>query len=184
LRKLLESGESSKIETMDSHTTRKYLNMLRAEQPTLSTERDKLELEHTESIKKAITIRSKYDSAVDQRSNFQKQLDDINKYLEGKGERPTIECDKCGSILTPDQWTKHIDETRKKQNQLETEINQLQEQFSSESQLSEGLGKKIEDAKTRIDNQGKAIGILEQLTTQREEIEKATSSQAEILEQE
>ena len=138
LRELLDSDEYAKIETMDSQTTRKYMNKLAAEQPTLSTERDKLELEHTESIKKAATTKSKHDNAVEQRTSFQKQLDDINKYLEGKGERPIIECDKCGSILTPDQWTKHIDETRKKHDQLETEINQLQGQFSSETQLSEG----------------------------------------------
>ncbi len=184
LRELLDSNEYAKIETMDSQTTRKYMNKLAAEQPTLSTERDKLELEHTESIKKATTTKSKHDNAVEQRTSFQKQLDEINKYLEGKGERPTIECDKCGSILTPDQWTKHIDETREKHDQLETEINQLQGQFSSETQLSEGLHKKLEEAKTKFDNQGKAIGILEQLATQREEMEKATSSQEQILEQE
>lgn len=184
LRELLDSDEYEKIEAIDSRTTRKYMNKLAADQPTLSTERDKLELEHAESIKKAATTKSKHDNAVEQRTSFQKQLDDINKYLEGKGERPIIECDKCGSILTPDQWTKHIDETRKKHDQLDTEITQLQGQFSSETQLSEGLHKKLEEAKRRFDNQGKTIGILEQLATQQEDIEKATNSQEQILEQE
>jgi exonuclease SbcC len=184
LRELLNSDEYTKIEKTDSQTTRKYMNKLEADQPTLLTKRDKLELEHTESIKKAATTKSKHDNAVEQRIGFQKQLDDINKYLAGKGERPTIECDKCGSLLTADQWTKHIDETRKEHDQLETEIKQLQGQLSSENRLSEELHKKLEEAKTRFDNQSKAIGILEQLTTRREETEKAANSQEQIIEQE
>jgi exonuclease SbcC len=184
LREFLNGSEYAKIERMDSETTRKYMNKLVADQPTLSTERDALELEHTESIKKAATTKSKHDNAIEQRTSFQKQLDEINKYLEGKGERPTIECDKCGSILTPDQWTKHIDETKEKRDQLETEVNQLRGLFSSETQLSEGLHKKLEEAKTRFDSVGKAIGILDQLATQREDMEKATSSQEQVLEQE
>jgi exonuclease SbcC len=184
LRELLESAEYPRIETMDSQATRKYMSKLEADQPTLSTERDKLELEHTESIKKAATTKSKHDNAVEQRTSFQKQIDDINKCLEGKGERPIIECDKCGSMLTPDQWAKHVDETIKKLDLLETEINHLQGQFSSETQLSEEVHKKLEQAKTRFDNQGKAVGILEQLATQREDIEKATNSREQILEQE
>ncbi len=184
LHELLDSEEYDKIKAVDSQTTRKYMNKLQSEFPTLSTERDKLETQHTESIKIAAATKSKHDSAVEERAVLQKQLDDINKYLEGKGERPNIECDKCGSILTPNQWAKHIDETKEKRDQIETQINQLHEQFSSQTLSSEEVDKKLETARTKVDHQGKVIGILEQLTTQREETEKAAISEKQILQEE
>lgn len=184
LRKLVDGDEYKEIETADSQTTQMYINQLTAEQPTLATERENLELEHTESLKKTATTKSKQDNTIEQRAGLEKQIDDITKYLAGKGKRPTIECDKCGSILTSNQWVKHIDETKEKHNQLEASINQLKEQLLSETRQSESTYKRLQETKTRLDNQEKANEILEQLTTQRREMERAAKSQEQIIEKE
>ncbi len=181
---LLSSDEYTRIEPLDSQATRDHKSKLELELSTLSAERDRLETEHTDSIKKTATTKSLHDNSVKDKTSLQKQLEDINKYLEGKGERPNIECDKCGSVLTPHQWTKHIDETSKKLSQKDIEIKQLNEQWSSATLSSEELHRKLEDAKATVDNLSKAIGILDQLAAQREEIEKAATSTKQLLEEE
>ena len=183
LHETLNTEDYNRIETMDSQTTSSHLKELQTQLPTWSKEQDKLELEHTASIQKAAATKTKQDNTTEQRNELQKQLNDINKYLEGKGERPNIECDKCGSILTTHQWTKHIEETIKKRDKTETEITQLQEQLRSETQQSKDTHKKLEDSKTKLDTQRKTIETLEQLTTQRADLEKATKTQTQTLEQ-
>ena len=39
-----------------------------------------------------------------------KQSSDIRLFMEGKREAPQIQCDRCGSLLTYDQWTNHLQE--------------------------------------------------------------------------
>jgi exonuclease SbcC len=169
--------------TANSQTTLSCMKELEAELPALSQQRDNLEREHQTGIEKAAATKSKHDAAIEQKGSLQKQLDDIHQYLQGKGERPNIECDKCGSILTPEQWTKHIEETTKKRGELEVTINELKEQQLSDTQLSKDIQKKLEEAKTTLDKQNKNIGTLQQLATQREAAEKATNTQTQVTEQ-
>ena len=45
---------------------------------------------------------------VNENEKLTKQQHAINSYLAGTGEKPQIKCDKCGSILTRDQWQQHL----------------------------------------------------------------------------
>jgi chromosome segregation ATPase len=45
---------------------------------------------------------------VNENEKLTKQQHAIHSYLAGTGEKPQIKCDKCGSILTRDQWQQHL----------------------------------------------------------------------------
>jgi chromosome segregation ATPase len=45
---------------------------------------------------------------VNENEKLTKQQQAIHSYLAGTGEKPQIKCDKCGSILTRDQWQQHL----------------------------------------------------------------------------
>ncbi len=69
---------------------------------------------------------------------------EVHLYLGGKGEQPTIECDKCGSKLTPDQWTQHLSEVEENIQEMDKKISPLNEKLKS---VKAELGNKNEDLK-------------------------------------
>jgi chromosome segregation ATPase len=55
-----------------------------------------------------------------------KQQREISLFLEGKGEKPQIKCDKCGSILTPNQWTNRLRDLGKQVKATEKKLSAVQ----------------------------------------------------------
>jgi len=43
-------------------------------------------------------------------AKMNEQRGEIDLYLQGKREKPEVRCDRCGSILTIDQWNRHLKE--------------------------------------------------------------------------
>jgi exonuclease SbcC len=181
LRGLLSDGRFSIIETLHAPETREHLIKLETELVHLKTERDHLDADMTESLKKAASAQARCDDAVKQKSEFEKQLGDINSYLDGKGEQPEIRCDRCGSLLTSEQWVKHTDEIKRKLGETETEVNTTKELWSNEILNGKGIQEKLVTAKARVENQEKAIGTIGQLATLREETERAEGSESQLL---
>jgi exonuclease SbcC len=57
-------------------------------------------------------------------------------YLEGKGDEPEVKCDKCGTILTLDQWAHHVDEVKAQIRAMEERLPPLQAQLRAAKELS------------------------------------------------
>jgi exonuclease SbcC len=183
LQSLLPKDEIATIETLDAPHTQEYLDKLEKALPDLTVERDTLEAGHTESVKKAATAKSRYDTVVEEKSLIEKQLQDVNSYLEGKGEQPEIQCDKCGSLLTPDRWANHVNEVKEKLEETERKIGQAKELWSNEIMTGEKVKEKLDKAKARVDNHEKAIGFVSELVTQRENKEGAQVILAQLTQE-
>ena len=180
---LLPNEEFSMIETLDAPKTYEHLIKLETELKNLTTERDHLDEANSESVKKSASAQSRYDEASKQKSSIEKQLEGIYSYLDGKGEQPEIRCDKCGSLLTPEQWVKHTTEIKSKLGETETEVRTTNEQWSNETLSGKRIQENLGVAKAHVENQSKAIGIISQLATQREERNRAEVSESQLLEE-
>jgi exonuclease SbcC len=180
LQNVLPKDEIATIDTLDAPHTREHLNKLEKALPDLTVERDTLEAEHTESVKKAATAKSRHDTVVEEKSSIEKQLQDINSYLEGKGEQPEIKCDKCGSLLAPDRWANHVGEIKEKLEETEKKIGQAKELWSNETMTAEKIKEKLEKARARVDDHEKFIGFVSQLVTQRENKEGGQATLAQL----
>jgi exonuclease SbcC len=183
LQGLLADHEIAEIEALDAPHTREHLKRLEEKLPNLTLERDALDARHTESLEKAATAKSRHDMAVDEQSSIDKQLQDISAYLDGKGEQPEIQCDKCGSLLTSEQWLSHVDEIKRKLEETQKKVNQAKELWSNETLAGEKIKEKLEAAKAHVDNHEKALGFVSQLVTQRENKESAQASLAQLMEE-
>jgi type I restriction-modification system DNA methylase subunit/DNA repair exonuclease SbcCD ATPase subunit len=180
LQSLLPDDEIATIETLDAPHTREYLSKLEEALPNFTVERDALEAGHTESVRKAATAKSRHDTVVDEKSSIEKQLQDVSSYLDGKGQQPEIQCDKCGSLLTPDKWVKHVNEIKEKLEETEKKIRQAKELWSNEIMAGEKIGEKLDKAKAHFENHEKAIGFVSQVVTQRENREGAQATLAQL----
>jgi exonuclease SbcC len=183
LQRLLSTEETAIIEALDASRTREHLNKLEAELPNLTAERDALDAERTESVKRAASAKSQYDTALEEKPPVEKQLEDIRSYLNGKGKQPEIQCDKCGSLLTPEQWGKHTDEITRKLDDVVNKIARAKEHWSNETLNGETIQEKLNAAKAHAENQGKALGFINQLVTQCEEKESAEASEKQLFEE-
>ena len=182
LRGLLSNEKLSIIEPLHAPETREHLIKFETELRNLTTERDQLDEQRTESMRNEASAQARYDSAVKQESEYEKQLTDINSYLDGKGEEPQVRCDKCGSLLTPEQWVKHTTEVKGYLDDAETEVSSAKKLWSNEILNGKGIQEKLDAAKARVENQTKAAGIVGQIATQRDQIDQAEASQRQLLE--
>ncbi len=66
---------------------------------------------------------------VNENDKLMKQQQSIHSYLAGTGEKPQIKCDKCGSILTRDQWQQHLLELDGTLKVTTTQLTDLQKQL-------------------------------------------------------
>ena len=183
LREFLPNNEMVVVETLDAQRTREHLKKLELELPNLTIEREALDAKHTDSIKRAASAKSQHDAGLEEKSAIEKQLAEIRAYLNGKGAQPAILCDKCGSLLTSQQWIKHTDETKKKLDDVVKKIEQTRQIWSDETLICEELQKKLNFARTRVENHGKVTGFISQLTTQREEMESTEFSPRQLTEE-
>jgi chromosome segregation ATPase len=63
---------------------------------------------------------------------------EITLFLEGKRDIPEIRCDKCGSLLTPEQWDQHLKDVAGDREVATTQLNTLQHQRKDvQNQLAE-----------------------------------------------
>jgi exonuclease SbcC len=183
LRELVTAEDFTRIQALDARGTTEYYGKLESQLLPLESERDAFETGYAESVKKAAATKTQYDTTINERLELEEQLEAISRYLTGKGEQPRIECDKCGSILTPEQWAKHTDEIKSRNEATESKIKQLEEQWSKETQASETLLGKSKDAKTSIESIEKTLVILRQLAPQREDQQKADIARKQAQEE-
>jgi chromosome segregation ATPase len=66
---------------------------------------------------------------VNENEKLTKQQQAIQAYLAGTGEKPQIKCDKCGSILTLDQWQHHLHELEDDLKLNTSQLTDLQKQL-------------------------------------------------------
>ena len=183
LQGLLADEEIAIIEALDAPRMREHLNRLESALPNLTSERDAFDAQYTESVRRAASAKSRYDTALEEKSSTEKQLEGIRSYLNGKGEQPAIQCDRCGNLLTPAQWIKHTGEIKRKLEDVGKKIGQAKEQWSNETLTSEAIKDRLNSARAHVENQGKAIGFISQLVTQREERERAGASESQLFEE-
>lgn len=165
LQSLLPIEEISTIKTLNSRDMTEHLGKLENDLPNLILDRDALDAGHTESVKKAAAAKSRYDLAREEQSSIAKQLQYINSYLAGKGEQPEIQCDKCGTLLTPERWGSHVDETKKRLEETVEKVQQAKGVWSAEIMTGEQIKEKLDKARSRVDNHQKAVGLLNQWVT-------------------
>lgn len=175
--------EVAMIETLDATETRQHLNKLEKALPGLTVERDTLEAGHIESVKKAAAAKSRHELVVEEKSSIEKQLQDVNSYLEGKGEQPEIQCDKCGSFLTPDRWVNHVNELKEKLEETGKKIEQAKELWANQIMTEETVREKLAKANARVDNHEKSTEFTRQLATQRENKESAEASLTQLIQE-
>jgi exonuclease SbcC len=183
LQGLLPNEEIAIIEALDAPRTRENLNRLESALPNLTSKRDAFDAQYTESVKRAASAKSRYDTALEEKSSAEKQLEGIRSYLNGKGEQPAIQCDRCGNLLTPAQWIKHTEEIKRKLDDVGNKIGQAKEQWSNETLTGETIKERLNSAKVHVENQGKAIAFFSQLVTHREERERAGTSESQLFEE-
>jgi len=53
------------------------------------------------------------------------QRGEIDLFLQGKREKPEVRCDRCGSILTMEQWNRHLEEIEGRIRAMEGELSPL-----------------------------------------------------------
>jgi exonuclease SbcC len=183
LQEFLPNDEMVVVETLDSQRTREHLKKLELELLNLNTEREALDAKHTDSIKRAASAKFQHDAGLEEKSAIEKQLAEIRAYLNGKGAQPAILCDKCGSLLTSQQWIKHIDETKKKLEDITKKIEQTRRIWSDETLICEELQKKLNLARTRVENHSRITDFTGQLATQREEVERSEISPRQLTQE-
>jgi exonuclease SbcC len=107
----------------------------------------------------------------------------IRAFLEGKGEQPQIKCDKCGSLLTRDQWGKHIEEEKEGLQALKTKIEGLAKELEAHRALADKYEEKVGEVGSKHESLKSAALLVEELVTQRQELEKATATRTQSLQQ-
>ncbi len=183
LRQFLSPAECSKIDKQRYEETKSYLETLRSDLENLKANQRSLSETQKTSLSELTTTQSYIDRAKEERTTSSREVDSIQKYLEGKGELPRIQCDKCGSILTKEQWKKHIVEKQTSLKQLDENIEQLTRKLKDQQGLVQENQTKIDDADSRIRQITNGIFLIEQLASQRQELEKNSSSRAMLLEE-
>jgi len=183
LRQLLPPQDCEKIQKQTSTETTAHLGLMNSSLRGLKAEEDSLNESHTQSLKQSAASQSQISLAEDEKKATAEQIATIQRYLEGKGEQPQIQCDKCGTILTRDQWGKHIGEEEKELQELQAKIAELGKKLETERTLTDKYGERLEDIRSTHDKLKGAVLLLEQLATQRQELETATDSKSQLSQQ-
>ncbi len=169
-------NNSNKIENSTAKETLQYLQAIKKKYETLKAKENKLKRSHKQAIEKYSVAKSQANLIKTERLNKSNQLSGIRNYLNGKGEQPKIECDKCGSILTKEQWKKHLEEERVVIETLNNKIDDIQKQAKNEKRLKDKLEEKLEENTVTISKLEKIILLIEQLVAQRKNLEEVSTS--------
>jgi exonuclease SbcC len=148
-----------------------FLQELEQDLRKAAEEEQRRDKDHSDSMTKANEIKSKLNSANEQRQALEKELDDVKEYLAGKGKQPRITCDRCGSILTKAQWKKHLKERQENVQELQKQADAYSEKLESAQAHVEECRKSWDEARTALANLGSAMPIVKQIETQRRIIE-------------
>lgn len=180
LRQLLAEEICNTIEKQTSTETMAYLGTVKANLNKLQAEVEALNETHRWIVEQVASNVSQTNLMLEEKTNTSNQITAIQTYLEGKGEQPQIECDKCGSLLTKKQWEKHIKDKQKELDSLEKKITELLEKNETDNSLSDNCQKKLEETDSNVRNLTNVALLLEQLITPRKELEKASVSQTQL----
>jgi exonuclease SbcC len=183
LQGVISDERVSMIKSLNAGATATEAKMLETELTNLTTERDTLDTQYGESMKKTASAESHYNEVVRQKASLDGQITDIRSYLDGKGKQPEIQCDKCGSILTEEQWARHTDDIKSKLGEIEKEVGTAKQQWDNETVTEAAIHERLGFAKLRLENQAKDFGVISQLATQREIAEKSEASKNQLLEE-
>ncbi len=104
---------------------------------------------------------------------------EIDLFLEGKHDIPEIRCDKCGSLLTPDQWDQHLKEVAGDLEVATTRLNTLQHQRNDvQDQLAEKR-----KAKDDLRNDERVLETITPLAAQAQQLHEEFEAVSETLHQ-
>jgi len=183
LQNLLSSEDCGKVEKRTSAETAAYLGLMNSNLGGLKAEEDTLNESYTRSLEQSAATHSQIGLAEDEKKTTAAQIATVQNYLEGKGEQPQIQCDKCGTILSRDQWGKHVAEEQKVLEDLQAKIAELDKRLETERILADKYKERLRDVRSTYDKLRGAVLLVEQLTTQRQELENATASKTQFSQQ-
>jgi len=183
LRPFLSATQCGKIEKQRYEETKTYVETLRSDLEKLKANQKNISENHKQSLSESTTTQSHIDRAKEEQANGSREIDSIQKYLQGKAELPKIQCDRCGSILTKEQWKKHIVEKQTSLKELDEKIEQLARKLKDQQDLVQENQTKIDDTDSRIRNITNGVFLVEQLANQRQELEQSSSSRTMLLEE-
>jgi len=183
LRQLLPQGDCEKVQKQTSAETAAYVGMMYSSLSGLKAEEDSLSESHTQSVQKSALTQSGITSAGEERKKAADQIAAVQRYLEGKGEQPQIQCDRCGTILGRDQWGKHIEDEQKALKEVEAKILELTRQLETEKTLTDKYKERLEQLRSDRDRIKSAALLVEQLVQQRQQLENATTSTTRSVQQ-
>jgi len=183
LRDLLSSEDCGKIEKQTSAETAAYLGLMNSRLRGLNAEEDSLYESYTQSLQQSAATHSQIGLVEDEKKTTADQITAVQRYLEGKGEQPQIQCDKCGTILGRDQWGKHVAEEQKVLEDLQVRIKELANRFDTEKTSADKYKKRLEEVRSTLEKLKGAGLLVEQLVTERQELETATASTTHYLQQ-
>lgn len=104
---------------------------------------------------------------------------EINLFLDGKRDIPEIRCDKCGSLLTSDQWDHHLKEVAEGLKVANNRLNTLQHQVKGvRDQLSEKRR-----AKDDLHQEERILETITPLSTQAQQLYEEIEALFEALQQ-
>jgi exonuclease SbcC len=176
----LSQEDWERIQKQTSAETSAHLGMMNSSLHGLKAEEESLNGNHMESVKQSAATQSEINLAEDERNTTAEQIAAIQRYLNGKGEQPEIQCDKCGTILTKDQWAKHIGEEEKELQDLQRRIAELNRRLEAEKTLVNQYKERLESIRSDSDKLKGAALLVEQLATQRQELEKGATIRTEF----
>lgn len=183
LRKLLPPEDCARIGKQISVETAAHLGLMNSSLAGLKAEEDSFKKSHTQSVEQSAATQSQIDLVERERKTRSDQMILIRAFLEGKGEQPQIKCDKCGTLLTRDQWGKHIEEEREGLQALKTKIEALAKELETHRALADKYKEKVEEVGSKHESLKSAALLVEELVTQRQELEKATATRTQSLRQ-
>ena len=176
LTELLPQETCSAIEKRTSKENTTYLETIKSQLSDLQKQLANADNIHRRALEEVASTQSQINLSREEKASTSSQISAIGMYLEGKGEQPSIECDKCGSLLTKEQWTKHIKEKQELLENLEKKIEQLLVTYQADQHLADECKKKLEEANSDITRVTNAIFLLRQYVEWLKELEKASTS--------
>jgi len=170
-RKLLPLSGCSNLKGLPSNEILTQIKELEANLQKLVDQDRTLEQTYQHSIEETSKIQSKLEQTTKEREKINAELDDVQQYLYGKTEQPTVACERCGSLLTEAQWKEHFEERRKQVTELEHETVKYSKFLEAERARTNAYRKEHEGATGQIKNLDHALPIIKQIQEQRRTIE-------------
>ena len=180
LGQILPEQDFHKIEQQKSSEIRLYLERLESDMRAQIEESKKHEEICNNALERAALIQSRLTLAEEDRKAILNQVAAIKTYLDGKGEQPQIECDRCGSILTKEQWGKHIKEKQEEATNLEKKTAELLTNRESDKALASQQKVKLEETRANTDSLKTATILTGQILAHRQAMEDASASTIQL----